>query len=93
MIAHLFPPPIPLGLRARLSPLLAERRPGVCHKLLACATLFSTLTDITERKTGEACIQILNNALNQRAVALKAANRELEAFNYSLWHDLRAPST
>ena len=40
--------------------------------------------DITERKRAEQEIQ-------QNSVALEAANKELDAFSYSVAHDLRAP--
>jgi PAS domain S-box-containing protein len=49
--------------------------------------------DISERKRADEEIGILNRKLKARASDLESANRELEAFNYSVAHDLRKPLT
>jgi PAS domain S-box-containing protein len=51
---------------------------GICH-------------DVTERREKEAEILTLNESLKKRTHELEMLNGELEAFSYSVSHDLRAP--
>jgi PAS domain S-box-containing protein len=55
------------------------------------ALIYIFARDITTRKEHEAAIEQLNTQLEHRVQQLTDANAELEAFNYTISHDLRSP--
>lgn len=53
--------------------------------------VMAAIRDITDRKRIDARINALNRELSAKVADLAAMNKELEAFSYSVSHDLRAP--
>jgi PAS domain S-box-containing protein len=57
--------------------------------------VFAAARDLSERKRAEEVIRKLNEQLDERVrrhtAELEATNKELEAFTYSVSHDLRSP--
>lgn len=54
---------------------------------------YGMVHDITPHKDAEKRIRNLNGTLSERAVELERANKDLEAFSYTVSHDLRGPLT
>jgi PAS domain S-box-containing protein len=73
--------------------LWVEETAQAVYDLNGTLNILVVCQDITERKRSEEAIRLLNNELADRAAELESANRELEAFNYTIAHDLRRPLT
>lgn len=73
-------------IRVTLDPMLEGERAVGCICILA---------DVTEQKAAEKKVQELNSSLEERVTErterLQSAIRELEAYSYTIAHDLRAP--
>jgi len=86
-VDYLFKPIVPQVLRAKASVFVELYR----KRRLLEARNAALESAIARREQAEEEIRVLNQHLERRVMDLSDVNRELEAFSYSVSHDLRSP--
>jgi PAS domain S-box-containing protein len=78
-------------LKVRGGPMLTGLLSAKLIDINGAWRMLSIVRDISERKSAEEEIGRLNITLADRAAELEVVNKELEAFDYTVAHDLRQP--
>jgi signal transduction histidine kinase len=93
-VDYLFLPVVPEFLRAKVSVFadLFRLRQAIANQAHQMEITKNQLElEVEERRRAEEAIAALNQTLEERAAQLESTNREIEAFAYSVSHDLRTP--
>ena len=77
--------------RANRAPRRRQRAADGAARPRRTPSILLTVSDITARKQSEEQVLELNRQLEGKVAQISESNRELEAFSYSVSHDLRAP--
>lgn len=64
---------------------------GIAFGVYSLRRWYELQREVKKRKRAEEAIRNLNKELEQHVIDLNNANKELEAFNYTVSHDLRSP--